>query len=212
MNGLREFIDLFLHLDETLGDVIRHFGGWSYGILFAIIFCETGLVVTPFLPGDSLIFAAGTFAAVGSFNVWILLIVFIMAAIIGDTVNYWIGHTLGTAFFDEKSRFPLKIKKEHLDRTHRFYETHGGKTIILARFLPIVRTFAPFVAGVSKMHYGTFLAYNVIGGIVWVTTFVCLGFFFGNVQIVKEKFEIAILSIIIISLIPPFVEWFRHRK
>ena len=212
MNGLREFIDLFLHLDETLGDVIRHFGGWSYGILFAIIFCETGLVVTPFLPGDSLIFAAGTFAAVGSFNVWILLIVFIMAAIIGDTVNYWIGHTLGTAFFDEKSRFPLKIKKEHLDRTHRFYETHGGKTIILARFLPIVRTFAPFVAGVSKMHYGTFLAYNVIGGIVWVTTFVCLGFFFGNVQIVKENFEIAILAIIIISLIPPFVEWFRHRK
>lgn len=212
MNGLRELIDLFLHLDETLGDVIRHFGGWSYGILFAIIFCETGLVVTPFLPGDSLIFAAGTFAAVGSFNVWLLLGVFILAAIIGDTVNYWIGHTLGTAFFDESSRFPLKIKKEHLDRTHRFYETHGGKTIILARFIPIVRTFAPFVAGVSKMHYGKFLAYNVAGGVLWVSIFVFLGFFFGNIRIVKENFEIAILAIIIISLIPPFVEWFRHRK
>ena len=212
MDSIYQFLSYFLHLDETLGDIIRHFGGWSYGILFAIIFCETGFVVTPFLPGDSLLFAAGTFAAIGSFNIWILLVLLIVAAIAGDTVNYWIGRELGVAFFDEKSKFPLKIKKEYLLKTQRFYEKYGGKTIILARFVPIVRTFAPFVAGVGRMDYGKFLTYNFIGGVVWVSLFTFLGFFFGNIPIVKENFEIAILAVIFISLIPPIVEWWRERK
>lgn len=210
MNAWRAFTDLFMNLDGTLGDVIARFGGWSYALLFVVIFCETGLVVTPFLPGDSLLFAAGTFAAAGAFDVVLLAFVLILAAVLGDTVNYWVGRSVGTSYFEKNAVF--RIRKEHLEKTRRFYERHGGKTIILARFVPIVRTFAPFVAGVGKMEYGTFITYNVVGGIVWVSLFVFLGYFFGNIPVVRENFEIVILGIVVVSILPGLVEWLRHRR
>jgi membrane-associated protein len=204
-------IDLFLHLDEHLSQVISTYGTWTYAILFAIIFMETGLVVTPFLPGDSLLFAGGTFAspALGSpLNIVVLWIILCAAAIIGDTVNYWIGHFIGPRAFSGEVRF---LKKEYLDRTHEFYERHGGITIVIARFIPIIRTFAPFVAGIGAMTYGRFLAYNVIGGVAWVTLFTLGGYFFGNLPFVKENFSVVVIAIILISVLPMIIEFLRGR-
>lgn len=209
MDIINYLIDLFLNLDDHLHELILQYGSYTYGILFSVIFAETGFVFTPFLPGDSLLFAAGTFAANGSFNPHFLFLFLTVAAILGDTVNYWIGHYIGLKIFD---RFPKILKREYLDRTHQFYERHGGKTIILARFVPIVRTFAPFVAGVGSMTYPKFISYNVIGGIVWVGMFVYGGYFFGNLEFVKNNFSIVIISIILISMLPGLTEYIRHKK
>lgn len=209
MEFLQQVLNVFLHLDEYLGQIIQQYGVWSYLILFLIIFCETGLVFTPFLPGDSLLFAAGAFAAMGWLELWILIPLLSIAAILGDTVNYWIGHWFGEKLFDGRIRF---LKKEHLDRTHRFYEKYGGKTIILARFVPIVRTFAPFVAGIGAMNYQRFITYNVVGGILWVCIFTLLGYFFGTIPFVQENFEIVVLAIIFISVLPAVYEWFMQRR
>lgn len=209
MDLINYLIDLFLNLDDHLHELILQYGGYTYGILFSVIFAETGFVFTPFLPGDSLLFAAGTFAAKGSFNPHLLFVLLTAAAILGDTVNYWIGHYIGLKLFD---RFPRILKREYLDRTHQFYEKHGGKTIILARFVPIVRTFAPFVAGVGSMTYPKFISYNVIGGIVWVGLFVYGGYFFGNLEFVKNNFSVVIISIILISLLPGLTEYIRHKR
>jgi membrane-associated protein len=209
MDLLKQFVDLFLHLDTHLSQVIAQYGSWTYLILFLIVFCETGLVVTPFLPGDSLLFAAGTFAALGQLDPWLMFLLLAGAAILGDTVNYWVGAAIGPRAFSGNLRF---LKKEHLDRTHAFYEKHGGKTIILARFVPIVRTFAPFVAGVGAMSYGHFLLYNVVGAVLWVGLLVPAGFFFGNIPVVRENFTIVILAIIAISVMPMVVEALRARR
>jgi membrane-associated protein len=202
-------IDFVLHMDEHLAVIISQYGTWTYAILFLIIFLETGFVVTPFLPGDSLLFAAGTFAVLGSLNAWVLFILLSLAAVLGDTINYWIGNYIGDRAFSGNIRW---LKKEHLDRTHEFYEKHGGKTIILARFIPIIRTFAPFVAGVGSMTYGHFITYNIVGGISWVAIFTFLGYFFGNLPFVEDHFEIVIFTIIFISLLPPIFEYLKTRK
>lgn len=210
MELLSKAIDVILHLDKYISILIQTFGIWTYCILFLIIFCETGLVVTPFLPGDSLLFAVGAFAAKGSLNIWIVFILLAFAGILGDTVNYWIGHYIGPKVFKaEKTRF---LKREHLERTHEFYEKHGGKTIIIARFIPIIRTFAPFVAGIGKMNYLKFISYNIIGGISWVAIFVFGGYFFGNLEFVKKRFTIIIFAIIIISILPGVFEFLRQRR
>lgn len=212
MELLRFLIDLFLHLDEHLSTVIQNYGGWTYGLLFVIIFMETGLVVTPFLPGDSLLFAAGTFAspALGSpLNIGVLFLLLSGAAILGDTVNYWVGHFIGPRAFSGEIRF---LKKEYLDRTHAFYEKHGGKTIVLARFVPIVRTFAPFVAGVGAMSYGKFISYNVFGGLLWVSLFTLGGYFFGNLPFVKDNFSLVVIAIILISVMPAVFEFVKERR
>jgi len=206
MEFMKGVIDLFLHLDEYLQMIVTSYGAWTYGILFVVIFIETGLVVMPFLPGDSLLFAAGTFAALGSFNVWGLIGLLAIAAVLGDTVNYSIGHYLGERAYSIKW-----IKKEYLDQTHAFFEKHGGKAIFLARFVPIVRTFAPFVAGIGRMSYTYFATYNVVGGVTWVAIFSLLGYFFGNIPFVKKNFELVIVVIILISVIPMFVEWWKAR-
>jgi membrane-associated protein len=211
MDLVTYFIDLFLHLDKHLSVVIQTYGTWTYLLLFFIIFMETGFVVTPFLPGDSLLFAAGTFAspALGSaLNIWVLYFLLIFAAIAGDTANYWIGHFIGPRAFSGEIRF---LKKEYLERTEAFYQKHGGKTIVLARFIPIIRTFAPFVAGVGKMSYPHFVSYNVIGGIAWVTLFTWGGYFFGNLPFVKENFSFVVLAIIFISVLPAIIEVLRSR-
>jgi membrane-associated protein len=208
MEIISQLVDFILHLDVHLNEIIQNFGIWTYLILFLIIFLETGVVITPFLPGDSLLFAAGSFAALGSLNVWVLFITLIFAAILGDTINYWIGHFIGPKAFSGNIRF---LKKEYLDRTHEFYEKHGGKTIILARFIPIIRTFAPFVAGIGAMNYSRFLVYNVVGAVIWVTLFTFGGYFFGNLPIIKENFTLAILAIIVISVLPGVVEFLRER-
>ena len=208
MDLISNFVDLFLHLDEHLNTVISTYGTWTYLLLFLIIFMETGLVVTPFLPGDSLLFAAGTFAGMGSLNVWVLFISLSLAAIIGDTVNYWIGHYIGPRAFSGDVRF---LKKEYLERTHAFYEKHGGKTIILARFVPIVRTFAPFVAGIGAMTYGKFITYNIVGGIAWVGLFTFLGYFFGSLPFVQDNFSLVVIAIIIISVMPAVYEILKER-
>jgi membrane-associated protein len=207
METVKFLIDLFLHLDVYLAGIITQYGAWTYGLLFFVIFMETGFVVTPFLPGDSLLFAAGTFAALGALNIWLLLGLLMLAAILGDTVNYWIGHYLGDRAYNIKW-----IKKEYLDKTHAFFEKHGGKTIFLARFVPIVRTFAPFVAGIGRMSYGYFITYNFVGGIVWVLLFTLAGFFFGNIPFVKENFEFVIIAIILISVLPIGIEWWKARR
>jgi membrane-associated protein len=209
MELLREFIDFFLHLDVHLAEIIERFGAGAYAILFLIVFCETGLVVTPFLPGDSLLFAAGAFAALGSFEVVPLMLLLIVAAIAGDTVNYWIGARIGPRAFSGNVRF---LKQEYLVRTTAFYEKHGGKTIVLARFIPIVRTFAPFVAGVGRMNYARFLAYNVVGAVIWVTLFTLAGFYFGNIPAVKDNFTLVILAIIGISVLPIAIEMLKSRR
>jgi len=210
MELIKDFIEILLHLDTHLDWVIRNYGFWTYGILFLIIFLETGFVVTPFLPGDSLLFAGGTFAALGSLDVKWLIILLTLAAIGGDTVNYWIGYTSGPKVFNrEKSRF---FNKEYLHRTHQFYEKYGGKTIIIARFIPIIRTFAPFVAGIGSMTYGHFITYNITGGIAWVVIFVLGGYFFGNIPLIKQNFSLAIAAIIFLSILPGIIEFLRHRK
>ncbi len=209
MELLTQFINIFLHLDVYLGDIISQYGAWTYGILFAVIFVETGLVIMPFLPGDSLLFAAGAIAAIGDsgLNIFLMVGLLMVAAILGDTANYWIGHSLGEKAYESKW-----VKKEYIDKTHEFYEKHGGKTIFLARFVPIIRTFAPFVAGVGKMSYKYFFSYNVFGGLVWVPLFAFTGYFFGNIEFVKHNFSIVILAIIGISLIPIIIEALKARK
>jgi membrane-associated protein len=206
---IANFIDIFMHLDKHLSLVIQNYGTLTYVILFLIIFCETGLVVTPFLPGDSLLFAVGTFTAIGALDVSVVFVLLTIAAVAGDTVNYWIGNFVGPKVFHKDDvRF---LNKKHLERTHRFYEKYGGKTIIIARFVPIIRTFAPFVAGVGSMTYGRFLSYNIIGGILWIAVCVFAGYFFGNIPIVKQNFSIVILAIIFISIMPGVIEFLRHR-
>jgi membrane-associated protein len=209
MEWFRSAVDFFLHLDQHLSQVISEYGVWTHLILFLIVFCETGLVVTPFLPGDSLLFAAGTFAALGALDLWLVVILLIAAAIIGDTVNYWIGAYIGPRAFRGDARF---LRKDYLDRTHAFYEKHGGKTIIIARFVPIIRTFAPFVAGVGAMSYPRFITYNVVGAVLWVGMFVLGGYFFGNIPVVRENFTIVILAIIAISVMPIAIEALRARR
>ena len=210
MEMVLRFFDILLHLDKYINVVIQDYGQWTYLILFIIIFCETGLVVTPFLPGDSLLFVAGAFAALGSLNlVWVLVLLSV-AAILGDTINYWVGNYIGPRVFQmENSRI---FKKEYLDRTHQFYEKYGPITIVIGRFVPIIRTFAPFLAGVGSMTYGKFLAYNVVGGILWILLFTLGGYFFGNLPIVKKNFTFVIFAIIIISVMPTVIEYFRQRK
>jgi len=210
MELIKAFIDIILHLDIHLSAIIQHYGSWTYLILFTIIFCETGLVVTPLLPGDSLLFAAGAFAAKGDLKPTILLLLLSAAAILGDTVNYWAGHYVGPKIFHKENvRF---LNKKHLERTHQFYEKYGGKTIILARFMPIIRTFAPFVAGIGAMSYSRFIIYNITGGIAWVLLFVMGGFYFGNIPIVKNNFTLVILAIIFLSILPGVIEYLRARK
>lgn len=206
MDLLRQFVNYFLHLDVHLGELLRTYGTWTYAILFLIIFTETGLVVMPLLPGDSLLFAAGTFAALGALDPWLLTGLLIVAAVLGDGINYHIGKAIGPRAFSGNVRF---LKREYLERTQAFYDRHGGKTIILARFIPIVRTFAPFVAGIGTMRYPRFLAYNLVGAVVWVTGFVWLGYAFGNIPAVKERFSLVILGIIGISVLPIALEMYK---
>ena len=209
MDFVRSVVDFFLHLDEHLNQIVTTYGVWTHLILFAIVFAETGLVVTPFLPGDSLLFAAGALAALGSLDLWLLVVLLIGAAVLGDSVNYWVGAWIGPRAFSGNLRF---LRKDYLERTRAFYEKHGGKTIILARFVPIIRTFAPFVAGVGAMSYPRFIAYNIIGAVLWVGLFVPLGYFFGNMPTVKDNFSLVIFAIIGISVMPIAVEMFRARR
>ena len=209
MEWILKAIDFVLHVDVYLEQIISNYGGWTYALLFLVIFMETGFVVTPFLPGDSLIFAAATFAARGSLNPWLMFALLGFAAVIGDSVNYWIGHRIGTRAYTGEIKW---IKKEYMERTHVFFEKHGGKTIFLARFVPIIRTFTPFVAGVTRMSYGFFFRWNVIGGLVWVATFTLLGYFFGNIPFVQNNFELVIVAIILISLVPAVVEGIKAKK
>ncbi|ACL75526.1 DedA family protein [Ruminiclostridium cellulolyticum] len=210
MNIIVKFFDFVMNLDENLTLLANTFGVWTYVILFAIVFCETGLVITPFLPGDSMIFVIGALSASGELNLTVITIVLIAAAILGDTCNYHIGKFFGPKVFKKDNvRF---LKKEHLIKTHNFYEKHGGKTIILARFIPIIRTFAPFVAGMGSMNYIKFISYNIIGGILWVALFLTAGYFFGNVPVVQENFTLVILAIIFISILPGFVAYLKNKK
>lgn len=206
---LDSIVDVFLHLDRHLGDFVQAHGSSTYAFLFAIVFLETGLVVTPFLPGDSLLFACGALAATGALDPMALFLLLAAAAILGDTVNYSIGKAIGPAAFSGKIRF---LKHEHLVRTHAFYERHGGKTIFLARFIPIIRTFAPFVAGIGTMSYPRFLGYNVVGGVSWVGGCLVAGYAFGNIPVVKNNFSIVIIAIVAVSMLPLGIEYFRHRK
>lgn len=204
------FIDIVLHLDKHLQVLVAQYGAWVYLILFVIVFCETGLVVTPFLPGDSLLFVAGTVAAAGGMDVHLLVVLLIIAAILGDTVNYSIGHYLGPRVFHYKdSRW---LNRKHLDRAHAFYERHGGKTIVIARFVPIIRTYAPFVAGIGAMSYARFVAYNVGGAVLWVVSLAYAGYFFGNLPIIKNNLTLVIMGIIILSIMPGVFEYLRHRS
>lgn len=204
-----EVFKFLLHFDESLKSIITLIGPFTYALLFLVVFAETGLVIIPFLPGDSLLFAVGTLAGGGFLNVFVAYVVLLFAAILGDTVNYWIGHHLGARVFSkENSRL---FNKAYLIKTDEFYKKHGGKTIILARFIPIIRTFAPFVAGIGRMHYKTFLFYNIAGGFIWVTSLTFAGYFFGQMPIVKENFEYAVLGIVFVSLIPLFIEFIKHR-
>jgi len=205
---IKGFIDLFLHLDQHLSQIIAEYGFWTYLILFLIIFVETGLVVMPFLPGDSLLFAAGTFAAKGDFNLSLLIFLLFIAAFLGDTLNYFIGNFIGPKVFSKDYRF---LKKEHLVKTQQFYEKHGGKTIIYARFMPIIRTFAPFIAGVGTMNYKKFISYNIIGGLLWVVGFTLIGYWFGNFPAVKKNFTLVIFGIILLSITPPLIEYLKSK-
>jgi membrane-associated protein len=217
MEFLQQAFDYFRHLDVHLADMLRQYGAWTYAILFLIIFCETGLVVTPFLPGDSLLFAAGAITAAANnqpgeqqaLSIIILWLVLMVAAVLGDTVNYHIGKAVGLRVFKEDARV---MKLEYLRRTEKFYAKYGGKTIILARFIPIVRTYAPFVAGASRMDYPRFLSFNIIGGVIWITSFLFAGYFFGNIPAVKHNFEYVVIGIIFVSIIPPILEWLKHRR
>jgi membrane-associated protein len=203
-----ELIDFILHVDRHLTEFVAANGAWIYGLLFLIVFVETGLVVMPLLPGDSLLFAAGAIAATGGMDPVLLVGLLFTAAVLGDTVNYQVGHYIGPRVYERDSRF---IKREHLLKTRDFFERHGGKTVIIARFMPFIRTFAPFVAGVGAMQYRRFLAFNVIGAALWVTSFVVLGYFFGNLPVVKENFTLVIFAIIFISIAPGLFAWARHK-
>ena len=209
MSLILKMVDFILHIDKYLSAIIIRYGAWTYGLLFFVIFMETGFVVTPFLPGDSLIFAAAAFSAQGALNPWLLFILLAIAAFAGDTANYWIGHSIGARAYTGEVKW---IKKEYMERTHVFFEKHGGMTIFLARFVPIIRTFTPFVAGVSKMPYGYFITWNLIGGATWVATFTLLGYFFGNIPFVQKNFELVIIAIILISLVPAVLEGIKARK
>ena len=210
MELIGAFVDVILNLDTHLSSLVNQYGLLTYAILFGIIFAETGFVVTPFLPGDSLLFAAGAIASLGSLNVAAIIVVLILAAVLGDTVNYWIGHFFGKKIVDNpKIKF---INQEHIDKTEQFYKKYGGKTIILARFVPIVRTFAPFVAGVGTMEYNKFILYNVIGGSLWITLLTMLGYLFGNMPFVKENFHYAIFAVIALSLVPIAYEYIQHKR
>jgi membrane-associated protein len=210
MEYLTQFIELFLHLDKSLSNVIQNYGSTTYIILFVVILCETGLVVLPFLPGDSLLFAAGAFAAKGDMDITLLFLTLCIAAISGDSINYEVGRLIGPRIARrEKSRF---VNKEHIAKTHEFYEKYGAKTIIIARFIPIIRTFAPFVAGLGNMGYKKFLHYNVIGGIAWVAICLFAGYLFGNIPLVKQNFTMVIFAIIIVSILPAVIEYIRHRS
>lgn len=203
-------IDFVLHLDTHLYGLVSTYGLWVNVLLFVIVFAETGFVATPFLPGDSLLFAAGAIAATGALNVYALFAILAVAAILGDTANYWIGYYIGPKVF--RKHKSLFFNPEYLERTNRFFEKYGGKTIIIARFIPIIRTFAPFVAGIGRMSYFRFALYNVLGGIFWVPIFICIGYFLGNLPIIKENFSLMIVAIIIISFIPAIIEYFKHRR
>lgn len=209
MDIITQIVGFILHIDVYLRDIVANYGVWAYAVLFVVVFCETGLVVTPFLPGDSLLFAGGALAATSGLNVFVLWGVLFLAAVLGDASNYWIGHKLGPRVLaKEDSRI---LKKAYLDKTHAFCERHGKKTIVLARFVPIVRTFAPFVAGVGSMTYRSFFAYNVVGGLLWVSAFVWLGYLFGNVPAVEHNFTLVIVAIVLISVVPGVVEYVRHK-
>ncbi len=199
-----------LHLDENIANIINLFGPFTYAIVFLIIFAETGLVVAPFLPGDSLLFIVGTLAGKGLLEIWSIYLTILIAAILGDTTNYWLGNKIGPRVFSkDNSRI---FNKEYLEKTRDFYNKHGGKTIILARFVPLIRTFAPFVAGVGKMHYRTFFFYNIIGAFLWTTILTFAGYFFGGLPIIKENFEYAVIGVILISLLPMLVEYIKHKN
>ena len=208
MDILAFLIDVVLHLDRHLVELIRDYGAWVYLILFLIIFAETGLVVTPFLPGDSLLFVAGTLAAAGGMDIGLLILVLCVAAILGDSVNYAIGKHVG----DRMVRSGRFIRQDHIDRTHAFYAKYGGKTIVIARFVPIVRTFAPFVAGIGRMDYGRFLLFNVTGGIFWVVSLTIAGYFFGNIPVVRNNLSLVVLGIVVASIMPAVIEYLRHRR
>lgn len=210
MEILNSAIQTLLHLDKYLGLLVQSYGLFVYLILFLIIFAETGLVVTPFLPGDSLLFVTGTLAAAGAMDIRILIMLLITSAVLGDTVNYWVGYYVGEKILEfENSRI---LNKRHLERTHQFYEKYGGKTIIIARFIPVIRTFAPFVAGIGKMTYSRFIAYNIIGGTMWITLFLLSGFFFGNIPFVKKNLTIFIILIIVLSILPGIIEYVRVNR
>ncbi|MDB5095824.1 MAG: associated golgi family protein [Cyanobacteria bacterium RYN_339] len=210
MDLLHQFVDLFLHLDKHLDVVIQQYGTLTYLLLFMIIFCETGLVITPFLPGDSLLFAAGAFAAKGSLDAWVVFGLLWFAAVLGDNLNYWIGVVVGPRVFSSESS--KLFNREHLDRTQAYYDKYGAKTLVIARFVPIVRTFAPFVAGIGKMRYFKFLAISVAGGGLWMSLFVWAGYFFGNIPAVKHNFTLVIFAVIGVSLLPGLIEYLRHRR
>ena len=210
MELIRQLLDILLHLDRHLDTIIQQYGVWTYLILFLIIFCETGLVVTPILPGDSLLFAVGTFAARGALDLGVVLLLLSVAAVAGDTVNYAIGYRVGPRIFRKEGvRF---LNREYLDRTHRFYERHGAKTIVIARFVPIIRTFAPFVAGVGQMSYARFVTYNVAGGVGWIAALVLGGHLFGNIPVVRQNFTLVIFAIIALSILPGVIEFLRQRS
>ena len=209
MELVAQLWDIVVHLDRHLQWLVANYGVWIYAILFAIVFAETGLVVTPFLPGDSLLFVCGALAAVGGLDMTLLVVVLISAAVIGDSVNYSFGRWVGPRVFREDRKW---LNRKHLDRTHEFYERHGGKTIVIARFVPIIRTYAPFVAGIGAMGYTRFLAYNVGGAVLWVVSLGYAGYFFGNIPWVKQNLSLVILGIIVLSMVPLVVEYLRHRK
>lgn len=211
METLKHFLDILLHLQDHLFALTKEYGSWVYAILFGIIFAETGLVITPVLPGDSLVFAVGAVAAnpESGLNIWIAGGLMLVAAIVGDTVNYWVGAKLGTKV---QGWFPRLVRQSHIDKTHAFYEKYGGKAIILARFVPIVRTFAPFVAGMGSMNYGRFMMFNVIGAILWIGLILPCGWYFGEREFVRRRFEVVVLGIIFVSMIPMFIEWLKFRR
>ena len=210
MDWLKKFLDIVLHLDKHLDGLVTQFGPWLYVILFLIVFCETGLVVTPFLPGDSLLFAVGALTArPDGLNFWIVLGSLLVAAILGDSVNYWVGHFLGDKL---QRKYPRLIRAEHVQRTHDFYERYGGKTIIIARFVPIVRTFAPFVAGIGDMLYSRFMMFNITGALLWICLLLPAGYFFGNLEIVRKNFTLVVLVIIFLSILPGIIEFARERR
>lgn len=207
MELLKHLIDIVLHIDKHLANIISEYGMASYAILFMVIFVETGFVIMPFLPGDSLLFAAGAFVAMDALNLYLVLGLLVFAAILGDTVNYWIGRKLG-----QRAYSLSWVDRRHLDKAQAFYDKYGGKTIVLARFVPVIRTFAPFVAGIGRMPYAYFIAYNIVGGMAWVLICTLAGYFFGNIPLVKQNFELAILAIILISILPIAIELWKARK